>query len=261
MRHLNILIIYFIYFKFSLTIVKEVTNYYNGLSFCKEQFFDSINYICIPCNGIKIDGICYSYNSNEQTINNIYGELSYGVLNDSQTKTAFDFKGNLLGRIMNATTDIDINLDELSQNYQHAYPSNPNANGNTYYSFPLSFGNTQETITITEFKDSKFYYYYHACVKGLFIEYCQFLANICTLSIYNTNCYACKAIEDLNGLIVERLNKDKDVFGGSYPDYKHFLKFNESLTDLKKKKIEGVQTSLDSEDNSNINQLNLYLAK
>ena len=263
MKHLNILIVYFIYIKFSLYKFQDVSTYYTGLSTCQNnQLYNSISYSCFYCNDgkeIEIDNICYKFN--EGNVSSIYVENKIYVnvdkeIPNNKKRTAFDFNGNLFGEIMSASNTIDADTGLLQNHYADDFSS---TSGYTSSYFQIG----QDTINIIEFSDNdgdgaNFYYYYHACYQGLFIEYCQFLANLCTLCIYNSQCYACQAIEKIN----DRIFDDKDkLFGGSYQEYSHFLKFNESFSVLKNKKINTTQTSLDSEDNDNTNKLDLYLAK
>ena len=261
MKHLNILIVYLIYIKFSLYKFQVVSTYYRGPSTC--LLYNSINYTCFECSdeNVIIDNICYKYDNDKHRVNSIYQKDPYeNVFKDipeNKKKTVFDFNGKLLGDIQNASITIDAETEELRTYYIDRLHFFTETNSFTHSSF--QFG--QETINIIEFSDYKFYYYFHACYQGLFLEYCQFLANICTLSIYNSQCLACKAIELLNNRI-----KEENVLGEEYKEYDHFLTFNESLDQLKKTRISETQTSLDSsndDDNNNnlMNKLNLYLAK
>ena len=139
----------------------------------------------------------------------------------------------------------------------------PSSDTQSYSTVPFRKTQNAENINIPELPNrDKFLYYFHACFYGLVIQYCQFLANLCALSIYDSSYTGCIAIDIVNREIM--LNSTR-VFGGDFNDYSgHLIRLEKysNTNEMKNVIINNTQTSLYSGDNSNfIYQLDLYLAK
>ena len=266
MNRLSFLIIYFIcinFYSFSV-LIEEITEYYEGLGYCPDLYlYDSIKFSCFKCNYTEIDGICYSNTTENGDVSNIYvdgSEIEVIKYNDSLPRklTRFDKNGNLLQYAMDARTNPGT-YSFSNTEFDSYFPTS----SQSYSSVPFRKSQNSESIEIPELADhDKFFYYFHACYYGLVIQYCQFLANLCALSIYDSDYYACIAIDIVNRKIIENRNT---LFGGDFDDYSsHLIRLEKYINtnQMKNEIINRTQTSLYSDDNSNyIYQLDLYLAK
>lgn len=176
-----------------------------------EEFYNSTSKECEKCK-YKSDSklnICYFFNEATKQIQSAYNYTKYydcndanrncNCINGTEALVEKDENGNLLGRIICANTsvfldDVDDNLtyykNILGDNFVFSLSmlSNP-------AKIKLGMQSSQEDTTPTYFDSKELYYHYHSCKYGLVHESCQYLANLCTLSIYSKEHAACKAME------------------------------------------------------------------
>lgn len=160
-----------------------------------KQYFYSINYTCLPCDtGNLFNNICYSATKKKS----IYGlNISNPEknCNTDEILTELDEEGKHLGDFMCAKT---------KQEYLGGSPSSIGI----IYSFPpyidikrpergvsqpLTFRLSIPNITYT----------LDSCEKGLYEKSCQYLANLCTLSMYDKDLFYCERIfnfENVNNM-------------------------------------------------------------
>lgn len=159
--------------------------------FCSEEnnYYNSLNYSCILCDsGLINENICYNNDASKRI--SIYG---FGPITceendckcDGGSLTELDDKGMYYGNITCAFSNI--NVDETNRSYFIATYGTPN--------FPLTIL-SQPNRTNSEINPNndlepkiydytKNYYYYNSCINGLYQKSCQYLANLCVLSIYS----------------------------------------------------------------------------
>lgn len=196
-------------------------------------YYNSIEYKCDNCpSGQIYNNICYS-----ATKKSIYGfgNTSPNNCPNGTILTELDDKGNHLGSFMCAETkpkitDSPENIPETSFSFNTFQDIKRPENG---YS-PKSF-------SLREFDQDEINYAIKSCEKGLYEKSCNYLANLCVLSMYNQNDDKnfCKRIFDFE--------KENTKYGS-------IISFNKDLSETK------VNTSLES-DNVYINKMDFYLAK
>ena len=162
-----------------------------------DQYYDSLDYTYKVCPSKITDGkICYS-----ERPESIYGfkNLSYNI---SQVQsctdgllTELDENGNWLGTLICAATQDNINKETynddsllkfrqvtsqihiLSREFRRGSQTIPNT-----ISFPQELQNLDP-------------YYFASCLYG-YDKSCNFIANLCVLSLYDENTCYCKFLKD-----------------------------------------------------------------
>ena len=145
------------------------------------QYFYSINYTCLPCEpGNLFNNICYSATKKKS----IYGlNISNPEknCNTDEILTELDEEGKHLGKFMCAKKIQD-------------YPGVSSPNIEIDYSFPPYIDIKRPERGVSQpltFRLSipNINYTLDSCEIGLYEKSCQYLANLCALSMYNKDLY------------------------------------------------------------------------
>jgi hypothetical protein len=229
-------IISFYIVNFSFFIKADCSNINRINVSCTEPnyYYDSMVCACTLCNsGLINENNCYSSNNNMHSLyKNEAITYNDGTCSDGKL-TELDDNGNWLGYLMCAKTSI---------NYNSVSDSTFNPSFDFYYLSGRSY--TYKSFDIYNRNNINIGYLYDSCINGFYEKSCQYLANLCVLSIYR-NDNICKVIDDLS----EKLN------------IKHLIQFNETTQSLITDKTIDVETSFDKNDYDNINLIALYIAK
>ena len=220
---------------------------------CSEgSYYDSINCICKKCDSRLVnENICYSVPP--ASIYGISNKLNCSLENGTSCMnyscpsgfkvTELDNEGKWLGYLMCT---------------KGAYPSGENNNNDEQFQLyklgnenKQSSGINPQTTPITpNYNRNLVDYYNYSCLNGTYEKSCQYLANLCVLSLYY---YKNKFCETIN--ILSETLREKGIINN------HLLKFDDTAESILEKKIE-VETSIDSNDNKiHINLIDLYIAK
>ena len=214
MLFLNILIFFYI-INISFIISEDEHNcsiLFNTNIDCRgnKQYYNSMICNCSECDSNLInENICYNRNN----IQSIYGfpfvsEIdSEFQCNNNEKLTELDDKGNWLGFLMCANSNINlegINLDisEDEQTY------NFDLRQTTIRIYFLRDSDTEnpelgESQNLPKtFNEDIIRYYYKSC-KNYYENSCNILANLCVLAMYNKNNVFCKMITELNRIIAK----------------------------------------------------------
>jgi hypothetical protein len=154
---------------------------------CGENYyFYSINHTCLNCSLGKVyDNICYSGKKS------IYG-LPIESLRENCTEdeilTELDEEGKHLGQFMCAKKkqdypDGDEQIDNTFNLYYYQDIRRPESGASQSFRFGLR-----------EFERSEINYADGSCKEGQYEKSCQYLANLCALSMYDSQSYFCKKI-------------------------------------------------------------------
>ncbi len=152
-------------------------------------YYNSIEHECKSCNVKVYNNICYSSRKSVYGYGNLTLEK---ICSDDEIMTELDDEGKHLGVLTCAATK------------QALLP-----NSTTYESSTLTFdfnsflnirkpeeGHSQNSFGLREFDQDVISYSIDACQKGLYAKSCQYLANLCVLSMYKEENDFCKITFD-----------------------------------------------------------------
>ena len=243
----------------SCSIIKDILIHSCG----EGKYYNSMKCICEECpSGLINENICYTkIESESENIKSIYGlNNSLECFYDNGTKvnckdficpnnyyiTELDNEGDWLGYLMCANgtyifSESDGNRADEGQ-YQLYKLGNENKQNSGI--------NPQATSIVPNYNPNLVDYYNYSCLNGSYEKSCQYLANLCVLSLYYYRNRFCSSIDQLsndlkrNGVITD-----------------HLLKFDGNTGSILEQIIE-IETSFDSKDNEiHINLIDLYIAK
>ena len=157
------------------------------------QYYDSINHECADCHndGLLYNKICYSNNSSKGVYGITNSNLAFRC-GDDEVLTELDDEGKHLGYFMCAKTTIKYNgsvsyIIEIDNKFDFYTLKNIRR---------PEIGNDQQSFTLRDFKPEEINYSIDACFNGTYEKSCQYLINLCTLSLYG-HAKFCSLIEDL----------------------------------------------------------------
>jgi len=198
-------------FDFYFIIKADNVNVYNINVDCGDSsfYYNSLIYNCTKCESSVInENICYSNVSKKSiyfgdTINNFDCETTECTCT-SKKFTELDDEGRFYGKLMCIENTIKVTDRDLLF-YNDSSNSNI-INGNSEFKIiTLNQPNRTQSdigtfITITHdfYVEREIPYYFHSCINGYYQKSCQFLANLCTLAIYDQNNMFCKMINKLS---------------------------------------------------------------
>lgn len=207
---MNLLILFLIYYiiNFSFIIKSDCSQTTNNILCPDNNYYNSINCTCERCESEKInENICYS-----SSPKSIYskGDLGNGIdkCNDGKL-TELDDQGLWIGNLMCATLSIP-SLDEEQEKKVSITP-----NDNFIFQFyMLSSPNkldsgisTSIPINTRLVNDDEIEYYAYSCIYGFYEKSCNYLINLCALSMYTSSTYFCQKVNgDLTTKIKEAYN-------------------------------------------------------
>lgn len=181
---------------FSLFYLIKICSFKTMKITCDQgEYYNSINHNCSKCGNdvLLYNNICY-YNKKS-----VYGLpiTFFPDTCDSDTfLTELDDKGNHLGYFMCAKT-------KLSYTGNINYINNNDVDDSNEFSFEVLInikkpeaGSNQQTFKLKDFDRDEINYSIDACFNGTYEKSCQYLINLCTLSLYGHRKF-CQLIEDL----------------------------------------------------------------
>lgn len=197
-------------FDFYFIIKADNVNVYNINVDCGDSsfYYNSLIYNCTKCDSSVInENICYSKDKKSIYFSNTNIDFDSGTTASTCTSKKFtelDDEGRFYGKLMCIENTIKV-TDKDSQFYYNSNNSNI-INGNSDFQIiTLNQPNrTQSDIGTFISINPDFYvqeeipYYFHSCINGYYQKSCQFLANLCTLAIYDQDNMFCKMINKLS---------------------------------------------------------------
>lgn len=206
---MNLLIQFLIYYiiNFSFIIKSDCSQTRNDISCPDNSYYDSLNCTCKECTSGKInENICY----NSQIPKSIYGFVDLKDIEECKDGklTELDDQGLWSRYLMCAKTSIPL-LDEdqaskvqISPNdifsFQFYMLSSPNKlDSGISTSIPLTSG-----LGIQEIQ-----YYTYSCIYGFYEKSCNFLINLCALSMYSSSNVFCQKV---NGDLTTKIKEAYD---------------------------------------------------
>ena len=228
----------------------------------KGKHYNSMKCTCEDCpSGLINENICYSNNVPLKSIYGLSNQLECIYENGTKVNcndftcpnnfyvTELDNEGKWLGYLMctngnNYVSDDNERIRGDDEQYQLFTLSNefrPNREFN------------RQPIPITpNYEPNLVNYYNYSCLNGTYEKSCQYLANLCTLSLYYYTNRFCYSINELS----KKLKDDKKIIND------HLLKYEPEKTESILEQIIEIETSFDSKDNEiHINLIDLYIAK
>ena len=213
------------------------------------SYYNSMTCTCEECRSNLInENICYSDNPVSIYKNvNLSCKLENGTTidcnrcTDDYYVTELDIEGKWLGYLMCIIMET----------------SSPNGESDQFQLYTLSNENKQSSgmrsdtaAIVPNYNSDLDSYYNDSCLNGTYEKSCQYLANLCVLSLYYYRNKFCQSINVLSNNLKER---------GIIND--HLLKFNGNSDSILEQIID-IETSFDSKDNEiHINLIDLYIAK
>ena len=201
-------------FDFYFIIKADNVNVYNINVDCGDSsfYYNSLIYNCTKCDSSVInENICYSKENKKSIYFSSDGSFDCETQDcncPSKKFTELDDEGRYYGKLMCLETTISVT--ENDTNFYNDQNNSYIRNGND--DFILYFLNNpnrtisetpQHTLINPDFYDDdvereELKYYFHSCIKGYYKKSCQFLANLCTLAIYDEDNRACRIIDKLS---------------------------------------------------------------
>ena len=152
-----------------------------------EYYFDSINHICVKCERTVYNNICYQNNRS------IYGFTDLepgGDCAEDEILTELDDEGKYSGKLMCAkikqeyTNKIQQNVDKITFSFS------------TYQNIRRpENGFSSNTINFMDLDNNLISYSADACEIGQYEKSCQYLANLCALTMYDKESFYCIKIK------------------------------------------------------------------
>ena len=160
---------------------------------CGDKYYNSLNYQCEDCNGEKGIDICYS-NGNRISIYT-FNSISSTIQCSREKKVLTELDGNRQLLKEPVCANKTFNYTDINNSYiSHSDSAD--------ISLPPTIDNRRIVYT---YQADEFNYYNKACIDGKNERACDFLANLCSLSLYNDisneNTNPCLAIQKLDGLL------------------------------------------------------------
>lgn len=202
---MNLLIQFLIYYiiNFSFIIKSECSQTRNDISCPDNSYYDSFHCNCEECTSRNInENICYS-----STPKSIYGKVDLGknIECNDEKLTELDDQGLWSGYLMCAKTSIPTLDDDqrdkvqISPNdifsFQFYMLNSPNKlNSGISTPIPLNSG----------FDIPEIQYYTYSCIYGFYEKSCNYLINLCALSMYSSSNYFCQKV---NGDLTTNIKK------------------------------------------------------
>lgn len=148
------------------------------------QYYDTMNCNCDTClSGLINENICYS-----NSPRSLYNDQNLNPINCTNgTLTELDDTGNWLGYLICGNTNIDYENPK--------FPEPPTISN----SFSFYYSNNEYKV-LEIYNNINIKYYYFSCIEGFYEQSCQYLANLCVLSMYSQ----CDYISTLSQNLIER---------------------------------------------------------
>lgn len=188
--------LYIIDFSYIIKSLETINN--TNINCGNNQYYDSLLYKCKECpSGMINENICYS--KEPKSIYYLQGpiECKNCPCTDGSL-TELDDEGKYLGFIMCAKSEVklpsgftythDYNNDDAI--FRITILSNPNRTNS-------EIGSTNP-ITPSFYDSNENNYYYYSCYNGTYKKSCQYLANLCVLSIYDEDNFFCSIFNHYN---------------------------------------------------------------
>ena len=177
-------------------------------------YYNSMICECKSCDSIYInENICYS-SDNRRSIYNPDQNIGYiDNCNGNPGKmTELDDQGNWLGQLMCARTSFkpDLTNEQIAlagdvgsndKKFGFYYLNSPNKLDSSVSATPNSY---EPIFTADESQENDLIRYYNiSCTQGHSEKSCQYIINLCSLSIYGNN-YFCNIA---NGVLLEKIRR------------------------------------------------------
>ena len=153
------------------------------------QYYNSLEYECQPCNGIKgiSNDICYNEGLSIYT----FTQIEIQECDPDEVFTELDVNKNLLLEPQCVSTIF--NFDDVDPGIFDDVPAFSDSSIN----IPIDQGE------IYDYKGNEIKYYYSSCLKGKYEPSCDFFANLCTLSLYYSSVFCDFINNELNSMLRE----------------------------------------------------------
>ena len=185
---------------FALKIKAQNTFYYNYLRSCYPpyNYYNTITYKCLPCNNSVYNNICYSTNPIS-----IYG---FGSFNKTLPNQCDSSKGEYFTELdEDGKYSGELNCRSTKINETYPRPRNEEATRSFSFYYLDNIRSRQmrlilNSFNLKDFDENEINYAYYACLNGTYEKSCQYLLNLCVLSMYDyqNNIY-CKFVQDFKG--------------------------------------------------------------
>jgi len=152
-----------------------------------KYYFDSIIHECVECGKTVYNNICYH---NNQSIYGFDGLIvEEGECKDDEILTELDDKGRYSGKLMCAKIKQAHNesVDQREITFSLETYDDIKRPENGHSAKPFSLIQSESDATLIS-------YSIDACRNGQYEKSCQYLANLCTLNMYNGNSIFCRNI-------------------------------------------------------------------
>lgn len=238
------------------------------------MIYNSIIYNYEICDSRIINqNICYSGTSRSLYVAGITYSEQQQPCNNGQKPTELDYDGYWLGNLecVYINDDFSYMSDIIIENNNRIQFDSISNSEITFSLYILGNSNKKNPTEITNALNpqplvlanlrgnelTNFYkYYYDSCINHFYEQSCQYVANLCTLAMFDPNNIFCKYIDILNQRL--QSNERNQELG----TISNLLNFSDVNTKQLLATNINIQTSFDKLDNKiHINSINLYLAK
>lgn len=162
-----------------------------------DRYYDSLNYECTQCiNGVKGINVCYS--NTERISIYTFNKIDENIKCDNE-KVLTELDGNR--RLL--TEPVCANKTFNYTDINNSYISHGTTSDSADISLPSTYNGRNEYIY--KYEENEFNYYNKSCIDGKNERACDYLANLCSLSLYNDRSnndkIPCEAIKILDTLL------------------------------------------------------------
>ena len=188
MLYLSLIIIYFSLF---IQIFSQIR--FNTTCDDSDTIYNSLTYNCDSpqCPNSKGQYVCYGDNPiSIFTFNSSGRAIS---CKENQVVTEIDGDGNILNELVCA--DKEFSYDDVYDDGNYNYRTQINQVGTTL-SFTVNILQGGNTLNI-QLNNFNREYYRLSCINGRFEKSCDYIANLCTLSMYDYDNWPCRIITNL----------------------------------------------------------------
>ena len=189
-------LIYFLFFFFLLnySLVQSITM---NTTCRDDQYYNSLDYSCSTCDGQKGINVCYSNKADRISI------YTFNRINNTikcvREKVLTELDGNR--RLLKEPVCANKTFNYTDIN--NSYISHGTTSDSADISLPSTYNGRNEYIY--KYEENEFNYYNKSCIDGKNERACDYLANLCSLSLYNDRSnndkIPCEAIKKLDTLL------------------------------------------------------------
>ena len=170
---------------FALKIKAQKNFSYNAIRSCNppDFYYNTITYQCSRCNKSVYNNICYSTNPIS-----IYG---FGPFNKTLPIQCDSSKGEYFTELDEDgkySGELNCRSSKINETYPEPKIGKVTEDFSFYYLDNIRSRQMrllEHSFNLKDYDENEINYAYHACLYGIYEKSCQYLLNLCVLSMYN----------------------------------------------------------------------------